>query len=64
MYDELKDHNFVVITVALDKSSEDAREFIEAARPTHPSLIDTDHLVADLYRIVKSWGANSPARTK
>ncbi len=52
MYDELKEHNFVVITVALDKSPEDAREFIEAARPSHPSLIDTDNLVADLYRIV------------
>ncbi len=38
--------------MALDKSPEDAREFIEAAQPTHPSLIDTDHVVADLYRIV------------
>lgn len=52
MYAELKDHNFVVITVALDKSPEDARELIEAAQPSHPSLIDRDHVLADLYRIV------------
>jgi hypothetical protein len=38
--------------VALDKSAEDARPWIEAARPTHPSLIDTRHLLADLYNIV------------
>lgn len=43
---------FVVITVALDKSADDARPWIDAARPTHPSLIDTRHLVADLYNIV------------
>ena len=42
----------MVITVALDKSAEDARPFIEAAGPTHPSLIDTEHVVADLYRMV------------
>jgi hypothetical protein len=41
-----------VITVALDKSPEDARPYVEAAGATHPSLIDTEHLVADLYRIV------------
>ena len=52
MYAELKDHGFTVITVALDKSAEDARPFVEAARPSHPSLIDTEHRLADLYRIV------------
>jgi hypothetical protein len=41
-----------VITVALDKSPEDARPWIEAARPSHPSLIDTAHHLADLYNIV------------
>jgi hypothetical protein len=41
-----------VITVALDKSTDDARPFIEAAAPTHPSLIDTAHRLADLYHIV------------
>ncbi len=42
----------MAITVALDKSADDARPWIEAARPTHPSLIDTCHVVADLYNMV------------
>jgi hypothetical protein len=48
----------VVITVAVDKSAEDARPWIEAARPTQPSmpmhvaLVDTQHRLADLYNIV------------
>ena len=42
----------MVITVALDKSPEDARPWIQAAKPTHPSLIDIRHLVADLYNMV------------
>jgi hypothetical protein len=42
----------VVITVALDRSADDAAPWIEAARPTHPSLIDTRHAVAELYNIV------------
>jgi hypothetical protein len=41
-----------VITVAMDKSADDARPWIEAANPTHPSLIDTEHFVADLYNMV------------
>jgi len=41
----------VPITVALDRA-EDVRPFIEAAKPTHPSLIDSDHVLAELYHIV------------
>ena len=41
-----------MITVAIDRSADDARPWIEAARPTHPSLIDTTHVIADLYNIV------------
>ena len=41
-----------MITVALDKSADDAAPWIDAARPTHPSLIDTRHVLADLYNIV------------
>jgi hypothetical protein len=41
-----------VITVALDKSPDDARPWIEAARPTHPALVDVRHVVADLYNVV------------
>lgn len=38
--------------MALDRSAEDARPWIEAATPTHPALIDFEHRVADLYRII------------
>lgn len=52
MYEELKDHGFTVITVAFDKNPDDARPWIEKAKPAHPSLIDTRHVVADLYNMV------------
>ena len=41
-----------MITVAIDRSADDARPWIEAASPTHPSLIDTRHVLADLYNLV------------
>jgi hypothetical protein len=37
--------------VALDRSAEDARPFIERARPSHPSVIDPEHRVAELYHL-------------
>jgi hypothetical protein len=52
MHEELRDRGLSVITVAVDTSAEAARPWIEAARPTHPSLIDTAHRVADLYNMV------------
>jgi len=42
----------VPFVVALDRSADDPREFIERAAPTHPSVIDTEHVVAELYHIV------------
>ena len=41
-----------MITVALDKSADDARPWIEKAQPAHPSLVDTRHVLADLYNVV------------
>jgi len=41
----------VVITVALDRDPEDVRPYVERAEPTHPSLIDTQHRLAELYHI-------------
>jgi hypothetical protein len=41
-----------VITVALDRSNDDVREYISAAAPSHPSLIDSEHRLADLYGII------------
>ena len=52
VYEELRERGFAVITVALDRSVDDARPWIEAARPTHPSLIDTGHVLAELYNVV------------
>ncbi len=41
-----------MITVAFDQNHEDPRPYIAKASPTHPSLIDTEHVVADLYGII------------
>ncbi len=38
--------------MAEDKSADDARPWIEAAAPTHPSLIDPQHRLAELYNMV------------
>jgi hypothetical protein len=51
VYEELGGQGFVPITVALDRG-EDARPFIERAKPTHPSLIDEAHVVAERYHFV------------
>jgi len=52
MYEELADDGLMIITVALDRCADDIRPYIEEAKPTHPSLIDTEHVVADLYGMV------------
>jgi hypothetical protein len=52
LQEELGAKGFTVITVALDRSPEDARPWIEKAKPTHPSLIDTEFRVADLFGMV------------
>jgi hypothetical protein len=38
-----------VVTVALDVRPEDTYQWIDAASPTHPSLIDTTHQTGDLF---------------
>ena len=37
--------------MALDRCADDARPFIEKAAPTHPSVIDSEHRVAELYHV-------------
>ena len=37
--------------MALDRCADDPRPFIEGAAPTHPSVIDTEHVVAELYHV-------------
>jgi hypothetical protein len=47
--DELSPFGFEVVTVALDLGGVDAvRPWIEAAAPSHPSLIDRSHLTDEL----------------
>ncbi len=41
----------MVITVAVDRV-DDARPWIERAEPTHPSLIDEEHRLGELYNMV------------
>jgi AhpC/TSA family len=52
LYEELADRNFVVIAVAMDSREGDALPWIEAAKPTYPTLIDREHRLADLYGVV------------
>jgi len=52
LYEELGDRGFVPITIAVDASADDARPFIEKANPAHPSLIDTEHVVAHRYGMI------------
>ena len=49
---ELAPLGLTVITVALDKTLDDARPWIEAAHPTHPSLVDVNYTMADVYNMV------------
>jgi len=51
--EELKDQNFELVTVGLDSLGvEGCRSFIEAAKPTHPSLIDQHHQLANLFGVI------------
>ena len=49
---ELADPTFQVLAVALGRSADDVRPFAEAAAATYPILVDSEHVVADLYRII------------
>lgn len=53
LYAELQDRNFTIIAVAMDsRGAKSAGGPIRKSKATHPSLIDQDHLVADLYNMV------------
>lgn len=53
MYEELGPKGFVPIAVAFDSAGKAAVEpWIAAAKSTYPSLIDTRHIVAELYDMV------------
>ncbi len=44
LHAELEPRGLTVVTVALDVDPEQARPWIEAAAPTHPSLVDRAHV--------------------
>lgn len=51
--EEIHPKGIEIVTVGLDSAGPDAcRPFIEAASPTHPSLIDTNHVVAEKFGVV------------
>jgi hypothetical protein len=52
LYEELAAQNFVLIAVAMDSREGDALPWIEAAQPTYPTLIDREHLMAELFGVV------------
>jgi len=51
--DELHPKGFELVTVGLDTLGDaGCRAFIEAAQPTHPSLIDRHHVLAELFGVI------------
>ena len=53
LYSELQNQNFMVITVAMEsRGAKSAGGPIRKSKARHASLIDEDHLVADLYNMV------------
>ncbi len=53
LYQELKDKNFEIISVAQDTGGlKDAGQWITAAKPTYTALIDEKHLISKLYNMV------------
>jgi len=51
--DELAPQGFELVTVGLDTLGEaGCREYIEAANPTHPSLIDAHHVLAAKFGVI------------
>ena len=49
MHEELSPAGIEFVTVALDTDVEAARPFDDAARPTHPSLVDPGHVMVELF---------------
>jgi hypothetical protein len=52
LYEELQSENFVIVAVAMDSREGDALPWIDAAKPTYPTLIDREHRLAELFGVV------------
>jgi hypothetical protein len=48
---ELSDRGFSIVTVALNSDIEAARPFVDTAKPTHPSLVDSTLSLVGLFGI-------------
>ena len=51
LHEELAPLGLTIVTVALDLDPDKARPWIDAAAPTHPSLIDSHHRIDELLGI-------------
>ena len=51
LYEELAPEGLEIVTVALDTDREAARPFVDAAMPTHPSLVDEALSMVDQFGI-------------
>jgi len=51
LHAQLEPAGVTVVTVALDLDPAKARPWIEAAAPTHPALIDSEHRIDELFGI-------------
>lgn len=52
LHAEIEQYGASIVTVALDINPADTYPFIDAASPTHPSLIDTAHITDELFGFV------------
>jgi hypothetical protein len=52
LHAEVESLGLTVVTVALDIRPEDTHQWIDAASPGHPSLIDTEHVTGELFGFV------------
>jgi len=52
LHAELEPKGLTVVTVALDVEPAHAHPWIDAAAPTHPSLIDTTHITDELFGFI------------
>ena len=51
LHAELEPRGLTVVTVALDLDPDKARPFVDAAASTHPSLVDAEHRIDELFGI-------------
>jgi peroxiredoxin len=48
----LESYGFTVVSIACDRTEADALVWIEEAEVTHPALVDTEGVVAELYNVI------------